>query len=315
MKRASGRAPGKIILIGEHAVVYGHPAIAMPVRSVGAVVTAEFARDHSLRIQLPDLAAVGREVEAFHTTEAVTALAKKVLELFGEDSQGIKLTIHSDISMGAGMGSSAALCVATVRALCLLFERSLGDEQVADMALEGEKVFHESPSGIDSTVAALDQPIYYSRRKGAAPIAAGRTQFRFLVADTGIASSTAEVVADVRRARQGQRARYDALFWEIGSMASVAREVIRAGSRAELGMCMDRNQELLAAVGLSCAEADQLIGAAKKCGAAGAKVSGAGRGGNVLVLLGDETDETALDSALRSAGARSLVRAELAAQG
>ena len=312
MKRAKGRAPGKIILIGEHAVVYGHPAIAIPVKGMAAEVVGELTRNGGISVQVPDLPGDGREPDTGRTVDALSRLVEKLLAVFGEGTQGVRLDVHSDIPIARGMGSSAAVCVAAIRAVCGLLDRRLGDGEVAALAFEAEKTFHDSPSGIDNNVVALEQPVFFVKRKGAQPIEPGRTGFRFLVADTGIASSTAEVVADVRRAREADRARYDSLFWEMGSMASVGREVIRAGSRAELGMCMDRTQELLSAVGVSCEAVDRLIAAAREAGAAGAKLSGAGRGGNVIALLGDETDEAALATALKTSGAQDIIEAELA---
>ena len=307
MRGVTGRAPGKIILIGEHAVVYGHPAIAVPVRSVATEVTAEATRNGGTHIDVPDLAEPGYEMDALRAAEAVTELVQQLLRTFGEESFGIALRVHSDIPMARGMGSSAALCVATIRAVCGLLGRRLSDAELARLALDAERGFHDSPSGIDNSVVALDQPIFFTKRRGPKPIPTCKTHLRFLIADTGIASSTADVVADVRRSREVDRARFDALFWEIGSMASVCREVIRGGSRAELGMCMDRNQELLSAIGVSSPEVDRLVEAAKEAGAAGAKLSGAGRGGNVISLLGDDTDPAALASALDAAGAKQVI--------
>jgi len=118
-------------------------------------------------------------------------------------------------------------------------------------------------------------------------------------------------VSDVRRYREADRARFDSLFWEIGSMASVAREVISRGNRGELGMCMNRNHELLCELGLTCGEVEHMVEAARDAGAAGAKLSGAGRGGCVLVLLGDESNELAVAAALKQAGAREVYETEL----
>jgi len=315
MKRATGRAPGKIILVGEHSVVYGHPAIAMPVQSVGAELVTELSRNGGVRIEVPDLK--GDAQAGKRAVEAVKRLVDRMLGLFREDAQGLTLSVRSDIPIACGMGSSAALCVATVRAICDLFGRHLADEEIASLAFDGERIFHDSPSGIDNHVVALGKPIYFVKRKGASPIKVGPTAFRFLIADTGIASPTAEIVAEVRESHVVDRARYDALFWEMGSMSSMAREVIRAraGSRAELGMCMDRNQELLRSLGVSCDPVDRLVVAAKEAGAAGAKLTGAGRGGNVIALLGDDTDEAALSAALRAAGAKQVLEAELTPSG
>ena len=307
MKTASGAAPGKIILIGEHAVVYGHPAVAIPVTSVHASVEAEFDRDEAIRIESADLPVIFSDaLRREKAVESVQRMVRGIADVFGEDAAGLFLRIKSDIPVGCGMGSSAALSVASIRALCGLFGHQLGVEEVSRLAFEAEKIFHATPSGIDNCVIAYEKPIYFAQKKGPLPLEAGRSSFRFLLADSGVFSSTADMVEEVRRRRAENRARFDSLFWEIGSMASVAREVIRRGSRAELGMCMNRNHELLVELGLDCPETERLVEAAREAGAAGAKMSGAGQGGSVVVLLGDDGDSLATSAALKQAGAREV---------
>ena len=138
--------------------------------------------------------------------------------------------------------------------------------------------------------------------------------YHFVIADTGIESPTGKVVEDVRCAREQDRARYDSFFWELGSMASVAREVIRSGSPEELGMCMNHAHKGLQALGVSCPALDQLVEAALETGALGAKLSGAGRGGAMIALLKHPGDAESLDVKLRLAGAENVFRTALGSQ-
>jgi mevalonate kinase len=313
MKSATGRAPGKTILIGEHAVVYGHPAIGIPVYGVGVEVVSEMTRDEGVAItSLESPNGLSEPEVRAKATMALRRLVEQALATFGEEAQGVSVRVKSDVPIGCGMGSSASLCVAAIRSICGLLDRQLAAPQISDMAYEAETFYHATPSGIDNSVVAHERPIYFVKRKGPHPIQVGDTSFKFLIADSGVSRSTADIVAEVRQYRDEDRAKYDSMFWEIGSMASVAREVIRGGNRAELGMCMNRNHEILCDLGLTCGEVEHIVEAAREAGAAGAKVSGAGRGGCVLALLGDDTDEGALAAAIKQAGAREIYETELA---
>jgi len=307
MTRAIGEAPGKILLLGEHAVVYGHPAIAIPLRSVRARAEAEFTRNGGVEVVAPDLGERGSSPgRASERLGPLIRLAESVLDFFGEPRRGMRVEIRSTIPIGRGMGSGAAVAVALVRSVCGALGRHLDADQVAELALEAERSFHGTPSGVDNTVVARDEPIYYVKGKPVRSIVVGPSVFRFVVADTGLASPTREVVEQVRAGRERDRARFDSFFWELGSMASVAREVIRSGSPEELGLCMNRAHEALRALGVSCPELDRLVSAALESGAAGAKLSGGGRGGAVVALLGSDADEATLISRLRLAGAESI---------
>jgi len=304
MKATKASAPGKVILLGEHAVVYGHPAIAIPVTSVRTEATVAPYANGGIRIDAPDLAeslVPGRaEPERL---APLGGLARSVLARLDSPSAQVRITLHSTIPISRGMGSGAAASVAIVRALAEAFERSLSPADVADLAFEAEQAFHGTPSGIDNNVIAREQPIFFRQHKGCLPIETGDTGFTFVIADSGITQSTAEVVQAVRDARGADRAHYESLFWEIGTMACVGRDVIRSGSGVELGMCMNRNHELLQSIGVSCKELDQLVEAAREAGAAGAKLTGAGRGGNVVCLAAEDTAPGQIEEALTGAGA------------
>ena len=232
-------------------------------------------------------------------------------ELFGEQKQGMRIRLHSTIPMRRGMGSGAAIAVALVRGVCGALGRKLDTEQVCELALEAEREFHGNPSGVDCAVVARGEPVYFVRGKPPQEIAVGANRFRFVVGDTGIESPTLQVVEDVSAARDKDRARFDSYFWELGSMASVAREVIRSGSPAELGVCMTHSHSILRHVGVSCPELDRLVEVALRKGALGAKLSGAGRGGAMIALVDDDAGEERIAAELRLAGAESTITTSL----
>lgn len=315
MAGAVGEAPGKILLIGEHAVVYGHPAIAVPLRGVKAQATVEFTRNGGIEMLAPDL---GEHIhgieEASPRLRPLVGLAASVMQYFREEQQGLRIELKSTIPISRGMGSGAAAAVALVRAICNALDRRLDSEQVSDLAMQSEKAYHGTPSGVDSAVVSMDKPIYFVKGKPIQDISVGRSVFHFLVADTGITSPTAEVVEDVRKGRESDRARYDSFFWEIGSMASVAREVLRTGSPEELGLCMNHAQRVLQSLGVSCTELDDLMAAALDNGAVGAKLSGAGKGGAIIALLEDDAEPEPLADKLRAAGAEHVLTTVLGAE-
>lgn len=302
-----GEAPGKIVLIGEHAVVYGHPAIAIPVRSVSAHAEVVFTREAIIELEAPDLEAQVRSDGSLPRKLApLVKLAKAVMVFFDEQDQGLKVTLRSTIPVGRGMGSGAAVSVAIVRGICDVLKRRLNAEQIAKLALVAEKEYHGTPSGVDTAVVARNEPIYFVKGKPARSIDIGPSAFHFLIADTGVAAATVEVVDAVCVAREKDQARYDAYFWEMGSLASVSREILRTGSPVELGLCMNRAHRALVSVGVSCEDIEQLVRVAMEHGALGAKLSGAGRGGAVLVLLKGPEDEERIAAELVSAGAENI---------
>jgi len=299
-----GEAPGKVVLIGEHAVVYGHPAIAIPVRSVSARAEALFMRGDGIELDAPDIEESVKAAEKPSRRLApLVKLIRSVADFFGEGGLGLKVVLRSTVPVGRGMGSGAAVSVAIVRAICNVLKRRLNAEQIAELALVSEREYHGRPSGVDTAVVAMDKPIYFVKGRSAQSITLGPSRFHFLVVDTGVVAPTAAVVDDVRAAREKKRAHYDAYFWELGSLASVAREILRTGSAPELGLCMNRAHLALRAVGVSSENLDQLVRVAMENGALGAKLSGAGRGGAMLVLLNDAEDEARMTAELLSAGA------------
>jgi len=307
MVARAGEAPGKVILIGEHAVVYGHPAIAIPLRSVRARAEVRVTAAAGIELEAPD---IGEHVrpgeEPSPRLRPLVRLAQCILELFGERELGLHIVLRSSIPIGRGMGSSAAVAVAVVRGVCNSLGRRLNADQICELADEAEREFHGSPSGIDTAVIAHDMPIYFVKGRGPRGISVGPSEFHFVVADTGIASSTSDVVGAIRRAREKDPARFDSYFWEIGSLASVSREILRSGSPTEMGLCMNRAHNALQQVGVSSPELDRLVVAALRHGALGAKLSGAGRGGAMITLLREADDEGKITEELIKAGARSV---------
>lgn len=303
-------AAGKIILFGEHAVVYGRPAIAAPVSQIRATAVITPSPTHGVHLLAPDL---GWEC-TWPDAPADDPLAA-VLHQFQQAAviahlPDFTLTVTSQIPIASGLGSGAAITVAMLRALANFFQlpHLLANDQISALTYEVEKLHHGTPSGIDNTVIAYEQPVYFVRQQPhnhIEPFTVTKT-LHLLVADTGVRSSTRAVVEDVRRHWEANPHYFTQIFDACGEITRAARQAIEVGDVQELGRLMAYNHQWLQEMTVSSPELDRLVQAAQEAGALGAKLSGAGRGGNMIALVTPEI-ETAVSQALRHAGARRVL--------
>ncbi len=298
-------APGKVILFGEHAVVYGKPAIAVPVTEVQVIVTAEPAPLGSgLTLVASNLEKSIRLSKA-PRDEPLAAAARLTLARLAVSEPDATLIISSTIPIASGLGSGTAVSTALIRALASFLGHTLETWAVSALAFEIEKIHPGTPSGIDNTVVAYEQPVYFVREQPIQRLNVD-TPFTLLVGDTGMRSSTKKTVGRVRRGWKRDPARYDALFDQIGDIVDQARQAIETGDVNALGPMMDDNHERLIKLGVSSPELDTLVEAARFAGAMGAKLSGAGRGGNMIALVEDDVAEEVTE-ALLEAGAKQVI--------
>ena len=301
---AKASAPGKVILFGEHAVVYGRPAIAVPVKGVRAWATVEESPGEIL-IRALD---IGKE---FSLSEAPPddplRLAVELTLNFLKPPKvtGFTITITSEIPIARGLGSGAAVSTAIVRALASYFGRELAPDEVSAIVYEVEKIYHGTPSGIDNTVIAYESPVFFIKNQKPVPFKAQKP-FNIVIGDTGISSSTKEVVLWVRKRWEENKVWHEKLFDRIGEIALSGRKAAEEGDLRRMGELMDENHELLVELGVSCPELDRLVEAARKAGALGAKLSGAGWGGNIIALA-EEGKIAQVSEALKEAGAVAIL--------
>jgi mevalonate kinase len=300
-------APGKIILFGEHAVVYGRPAIAAPISQRRAKATVTHSSSNNCYIIAPDLGRHDR-LQDLPDDDALALAARLVLDAAQLwQIPDVTIRVNSQIPIASGMGSGAAIAAAIIRALAQHLNRPdlQTNEMVSGLTYEVEKIHHGTPSGIDNTVVAYEQPIYFVRQSPqnqiepftvAAPL-------RFVVADTGVRSSTKTVVEDVRGQYNQKPAKFAHIFDACGRIAQAARQAIEAGNVTQVGKLMTENHAWLQKMTVSSPELDNFVEAALQAGALGAKLSGAGRGGNMIALVEDDGEETKVRTALKKAGA------------
>lgn len=297
-----GSAPGKVILLGEHAVVYGRPAIAVPVTRVQAeaVVTSGLPGE-GLSIHALDLGQVISLTTA-PRDNPLAAIARVTLHELGiSPVPDWMVSVRSTIPIAAGMGSGAAVSAAIARALAAAAGYELPTHAVSELVYRVEHLYHGTPSGIDNTVVSYARPIYFVKGQSPRLLRIARP-FWLVIGDTGMPSPTKAAVLDVRQAWEADPTRFEGLFNRIAALAEAARTAIEAGAVEALGPLMTENQALLRELGVSSPELERLIEAACAAGASGAKLVGAGRGGNMIALT--EPDQAdAIAAALRAAGA------------
>jgi len=309
-------APGKIILFGEHAVVYGQPALAVPVTQVQATATIlpspsgkGAGGEGGLWIDARNLNRRYRLGDADPSDPLSAAVRLTCAHADLPIPSGITLAVDSTIPIASGLGSGAAVCTALVRALSQHLHLQFSNSQIAAIVFETEKLLHGTPSGIDNTVIAYGQPIYFVKGQPPQVFTVARP-FRLLIADTGLASPTKIAVGDVRALWQTEPERYEKIFAEIGNLVREARACIETPQVLDplgvLGELMNRNHALLQRLTVSCPELEALVSAALSAGALGAKLSGGGRGGNMIALVTDGTEDH-VRVALERAGAKRVI--------
>lgn len=292
METTTASACGKLILFGEHAVVYGKPAIAVPLKELKLNVEVRENKESDNGLEI--------ESRNFEDIELLKKGTIRILEKLGIKNNNIKLRISSDIPAAAGLGSSAAFAVAATRAIAEFFGKNLDSKELIEASYAAETVFHGKPSGIDNAVVAYEKPVYFVKDKKPEFIEFV-SPLTLLVVNTGIRSKTADVVNEVRERYEKNKEEYEAIFHDIENVVEKAGQSLEKGFISLAGKLMDENQQALERLGVSTKEINELIQDCKTLGCLGAKISGAGKGGNVIVLV-DETSKEEVKKALEEKG-------------
>jgi len=305
-------ACGKVILLGEHAVVYGRPAIALPIPLAVEAIVRKGGSGISLVIPR-----WGLEQRVPSTTApGISGMLHTLLVALGLADESMTIEVIPHVPRAMGLGGSSALAVAIIRALDHAFKLGLDDTTVNAHAYECEKFAHGTPSGIDNTIATYGMPLLFQRTGDAAAEATSGTDqptiealelggpIPLVVGITGRESLTANTVARVRQIHAAHPARYDAIFDQIAGLTRAALPALRDANLEELGQLMNLCQGYLNALQVSTPELEQLIHLARQHGALGAKLTGGGGGGSILALCPDRQDAVA--EAMEQAGYKTL---------
>jgi mevalonate kinase len=283
MTRAIGRATGKAILVGEHFVVHGAPALAVPVP--GGRVEAE--------LDAPGTA----PPPAGHVRACLGVLHER---WGGPAPDELAVVVRSTLPAGAGLGSSAALSVALARAWSARTGRARSDDELREASLTCERIAHGNPSGIDTEVALTGRALRFVRGAPPRPLAVAPGS-ALLVLDTGAPRSTRGMVEEVERRRTADPAAFERRATRIAELAEAVADALATGDVATLGAAFDVAQRVLVELGLSTPEIDRAVAALRRAGAAGAKLTGKGGGGAVIAPC-RATDLPAITARLQTAG-------------
>jgi mevalonate kinase len=312
MPSFTAKAPGKVILFGEHAVVYGEPAIAVPIQSLQARATVNpkiGGASGDVYINAPDISLSSQLLDLDPDHPLRAAISQAAGELPLENLPACTINVLSSIPSSSGLGSGTAISACLIRSFSAFLGPRLTDEEVSQKVFEVEKIHHGTPSGIDNTVVSHQKPLYFE--KGEDPYFVEiPVPFSIVIADSGIQGKTLDAVGQVRQGWENDPEKYEFLFSSIGEITEKALGQIQAGTPLELGILMDQNQVLLEELEVSTPELDHLIQIAKNSGAFGAKLSGGGLGGHIIALIEGQENQVIED--LIAAGAVSAMVSTIA---
>jgi mevalonate kinase len=272
-----GFGRGKVILLGEHAVVHGYPAIA------AGIERGVYAEAHPAERDLLRIAPWNLELEPDAGSEGPLQRAfAAILEPYGERPP-LEVSAKAELPAGAGLGCSAAIGVAVLDAIDEALGRRRSRRQIGEAALEWEKVFHGNPSGVDNTMSALGGVALFRRGQPLEPLRANKP-LHLAIAHSGESASTKEMVASVRRQLEQDPERVTQTFEGIETLVRNAKLAIEAGDLIALGQLLDLNHTLLSSLMLCTTKIDSMCRAAREAGALGAKMTGGGGGGSMFAL-------------------------------
>lgn len=280
-KMGVGKSHSKIILMGEHSVVYGYPALALPLKTIGVTCRIFPARSPLQR-----------------RGDALSKAISLALDYLDQGQAPIRFRVQSQIPSKRGMGSSAAVSIAAIRAVFDYFQADLEDHVLEDLVMQAEQVAHLNPSGLDAKTCLSDQAISFTKGVGFNQLAVDLDAY-LLIVDTGIYGQTKEAVKKV--ADLGPKK--DADLAALGQLCEAMEEQIRQKDLQQMGQIMNQAHHHLSQLGVSIKEVDELVETARKEGALGAKMTGGGLGGCILALVRNEKEAKRLAHVLSKKGA------------
>lgn len=278
--QAVGTAHGKIILIGEHAVVYNEPAIAMPFLATPVEVIIEKIEGNSI---ITSSYYQGFFKTAPSSLKNIQKLTETICADLNQSPDGMSISISSLIPPERGMGSSAAIATALVRALFSFFKRTLNQTMLLDYVEISERIAHGNPSGLDARVTSSESPIYFRKNSQFKPIALHVSGY-LIAADTGMKGQTKKAVEDVAQQMKQSYKQTKHIVTKIGRLTEEARTAIEENHIIRLGELLTLSHDCLKQLNVSNEALDHLVDTALKHKALGAKVTGGGRGGCMIAL-------------------------------
>jgi mevalonate kinase len=299
---AEGIGHGKVILLGEHSVVYGKPALAAAIAR-GCRASAVPAGEASLTVEPWGVRVFAQRSEEDLEREQLRRAFEVVCESYATP---LEVSARMDIPGSAGLGGSAALGVAVIRACDAAVGVTRDDAAIIGLSLRWERVFHGTPSGVDNAMATRGGVAVYRKGQPLAPVALRRA-LSLAVAHSGEPGRTKETVASVRRQYEQNPAKLDQVFDAIEALVINAKTALERAELERLGQCMNLNQQLLSGMLVSTSRLESMCKSAReKAGALGAKLTGGGGGGCMIALGRDAAHAEEIAALLRAEGYESF---------
>lgn len=299
-----GTSHGKVILIGEHSVVYYQPAIAMPLGE--ARVNAQLIPREDTSVYVDCEYFCGELSQAPQSLHNIAVLIERLRCDCDIQSQGFNLRIDSTIPHERGMGSSAAVAVAVIRVIAQFAHRKLSQKEEFDYTQVAENIAHINASGMDSATVASDAAVWFKRGEGLETLTF-ETPGVLVVADTGVTGATRKAVADVRALYESADGdisfRTSERIERLGELTRECAQSLQESNVVALGNSMNEAHKILSALTVSSEELDNLITVACEAGALGAKLTGGGRGGCMIALAENTSSAHDIQVAVEKAGA------------
>lgn len=295
-----GTAHSKIILMGEHAVVYDHPAIALPFPAANTKVTITPSVTAESLIQSRYFNGKLDQVPA--ELDNLREAVKVTLTSLNLTYKPLNILIESTIPSGRGMGSSAAVTVALVRALCDFYDCELAEYLLHFIVNQAEVIAHESTSGLDTLITSTLQAVIYKKSQQPLPFIFALDAY-LVVADSNQEGHTKQAVGKVRQLREFQTEFINGVLEAIGNFVYKAMDAIKNKNVEELGRLMTYNHYYLNQLEVSNSRLDRIVNAAWVAGALGAKLTGGGMGGCVIALTHTADEAQKVEEAMKAAGA------------
>jgi hydroxymethylglutaryl-CoA reductase len=296
---AMGVGFGKVVILGEHAVVYGRHAIAAPVPMTIKALVEDC--DRGIHLIIPRWGVEYELAASPHDRRSFERPAGVVLDKLGLSARSMRIEVFPEVPRSMGLGGSAAMAVAIVRALDKHFKLGLSDEEVNALAFESEKVAHGNPSGLDNTLACYGQPLVF--RSGDKPLMEPlniRTPIPAVIGITGYEGLTAKTVGRVRDAWLKDQKLYERIFDQIDALTLRGVQAIQDDDLKSLGELMNICHGMLNALQVSTPELEKLVAISRESGALGAKLTGGGGGGSIIAVC--DGDTAPVVNAIRAAG-------------
>lgn len=296
---------GKTILFNEHFVVYGIPAI---VSAIGKYTIAKVTPYDKSGINLVDNRSATpqyKEEKREQQQESLRRIVEKMKLDFSKE--GVHIDLGGSLYAASGIGASAASCVAIVRALSEYYQLFLSDEDINEIAYEGEKGYHGTPSGIDNTASTFGGLIWFEKNNpNVVERISVNNPVEIVIGNTGKVANTTAAVTGVRERREKTPMKYQEIFNRAENIAYLAKRAFIDEDLHEIGKLMNENHKLLQQIEVSSKELDFMVKLARDSGAYGAKLTGGGLGGNMIALTPGKNLQEEVVTALEKEGFQTL---------